>query len=78
MPHDDPSAIDLRALDPPLPMVQIFESLASYRGGELRFLLRMEPRPIYRHLERQGFSHRLDGGAEGFELVVWRRDAAIT
>ena len=71
-----PAAVDLRALDPPEPLVRIFESLAEYQGGELRFLLRMEPWMAYRHLDREGFRHRLSAGADGFELVVWRGDAA--
>ena len=64
-------ALDLRGLEPPQPMVRIFEALKRAPGEPLRVVLPHEPHPLYGLLREQGFewsgASRADGG---FELTI--------
>lgn len=64
-------AIDLRGLEPPQPIVRIFEALKRAPGEPLRVVLPHEPHPLYGLLREQGFewsgAPRTDGG---FELTI--------
>jgi iron-sulfur cluster repair protein YtfE (RIC family) len=70
---EEPGAMDLRGLEPPQPMVKIFEALERSPGTPLRAILPHEPVPLYNLLREHGFkyrgSYRADGG---FELVIER------
>ena len=64
-------ALDLRGLEPPQPIVRIFEALQGAPGEPLRVVLPHEPHPLYGLLREQGFewsgAPRPDGG---FELTI--------
>ena len=64
-------ALDLRGLEPPQPMVRIFEALKRSPGEPLCVVLPHEPHPLYGLLREQGFewsgAPRPDGG---FELTI--------
>jgi uncharacterized protein (DUF2249 family) len=66
-------ALDLRGLQPPEPMVRIFEALERAPGAPLRAILPHEPAPLYALLRERGFRYsgtaRADGG---FELLIER------
>jgi uncharacterized protein (DUF2249 family) len=64
-------AIDLRGLQPPEPMVRIFQALSRAPMEPLRVILPHEPAPLYALLRERGFSYsgsrRADGG---YELLI--------
>jgi uncharacterized protein (DUF2249 family) len=66
-------AIDLRGLQPPEPIVRIFQALERNPGAPLRVILPHEPVPLYALLRERGFSWsgavRADGG---YELAISR------
>jgi uncharacterized protein (DUF2249 family) len=66
-------ALDLRGLQPPEPIMRIFEALERAPGAPLRAILPHEPVPLYALLRERGFSYsgtqRPDGG---YELLIER------
>jgi len=69
---ENPPAMDLRGLQPPEPIVRIFQALE--RGAvPLRVILPHEPVPLYSLLRERGYSYagspRPDGG---FEVLIER------
>jgi uncharacterized protein (DUF2249 family) len=66
--------LDLRGLQPPEPMVRIFDALEHAPASPLRAILPHEPVPLYELLRDRGFSctgaQRADGG---FEILIERR-----
>lgn len=68
-----PAPLDLRGLQPPEPIVRIFEALERSPGEPLRAILPHEPVPLYALLRERGYSYsgaqRSDGG---FELLIER------
>lgn len=69
-----PAALDLRGLQPPEPIVRIFQALERAPHAPLRAILPHEPVPLYALLAERGFScsgtQRADGG---YELLIERR-----
>ena len=67
------SPMDLRGLQPPEPIVRIFEALERAPGTPLRAILPHEPVPLYGLLRERGFAYtgapRPDGG---FEVLIER------
>ena len=65
--------LDLRGLQPPEPIVRIFDALERAHGEPLRAILPHEPTPLYGLLRERGFSctgaQRADGG---FEVLIER------
>jgi Uncharacterized conserved protein (DUF2249) len=63
--------LDLRGLQPPEPIVRIFDALEHAPGAPLRAILPHEPQPLYGLLRDRGFSctgaPRADGG---FEILI--------
>ena len=66
--------IDARGWEPPEPMVRVLAALDKLpRGSKIVALLDCEPRPLFRMLKIQGFSHRCGPVPEGhFEVAIWR------
>ena len=64
----DPPPMDLRGLQPPEPIVRIFQALERDPGAPLRVILPHEPVPLYALLRERGFawsgSVRADGSYE--------------
>jgi hypothetical protein len=71
MPEAGPMPMDLRGLQPPEPIVRIFEALEREPRTPLRAILPHEPLPLYGLLRERGFSYtgaaRADGG---FEVLI--------
>ena len=65
--------LDLRGLQPPEPIVRIFDALGRAPDEPLRAILPHEPAPLYGLLRERGFScsgaPRADGG---FEVLIER------
>lgn len=70
---DDPPPMDLRGLQPPEPIVRIFQALERDPAATLRVILPHEPVPLYALLRERGFSWsgvvRADGS---YELAISR------
>jgi uncharacterized protein (DUF2249 family) len=68
-----PAPMDLRGLQPPEPIVRIFEALDRAPGEPVRAILPHEPVPLYALLRERGYSYsgmqRADGG---YELLIER------
>lgn len=67
------ATLDLRGLQPPEPIVRIFDALERAPGAPLRAILPHEPVPLYGLLRDRGFSctgaQRADGG---YEVLIER------
>jgi len=65
--------LDLRGLEPPQPIVRIFEALERAPDEPLRVVLPHEPAPLYGLLQQRGFEWSGAPRAEGgFELTIRR------
>jgi uncharacterized protein (DUF2249 family) len=66
--------LDVRGLEPPLPMLRILERLEQLDPGQ-RLVVVHERRPIllYPQLDHGGFSHEtLEVGPGEFQITIWR------
>jgi len=69
--------IDVRGLEPPLPMLRILELLDRLSAGQ-RLVVTHERRPIllYPQLDEQGFTHRTEQvGPSEFRITIWRKES---
>ena len=66
--------VDARYLEPPEPFVRTMELLDTLAPGErMLLLLFREPHPLYRVLQKNGYSHETELLADGtFEILIWR------
>jgi len=67
--------VDARGLEPPEPMVRVLTALDELPSGErLLMLIHVEPRPLFRVLERNQFAYRCELKPEGhFEVTIWHK-----
>ncbi|MBI1943651.1 MAG: DUF2249 domain-containing protein [Betaproteobacteria bacterium] len=67
------ATLDLRGLQPPEPIVRIFEALERAPGDPLRAILPHEPVPLYGLLRERGFQCRGGPRADGgYEVLIER------
>lgn len=67
------ATLDLRGLQPPEPIVRIFDALERAPGAPLRAILPHEPVPLYGLLRERGFSCTGAARADGsFEVLIER------
>ena len=70
-----PLVLDVRGLEPPLPMVRVLEEAARLApGAELE--VRHERRPVflYPHLDARGLAHQTDEPAPGLVRIrIWKQ-----
>ena len=72
LPLDPAPAIDLRGLQPPEPIVRIFQQL-ELGVAPLRVILPHEPLPLYSLLRERGYSYAGSPIADGgFEVIIQR------
>ncbi len=58
MADDDIVEIDVCGLQPPEPLERVLEALSRLQPGQqLRMLIDREPRPLYRILDRNGYTY---------------------
>ena len=69
------AVVDARGLEPPEPMAKVLNALDELpRGEQLLMLIHIEPRPLFRVLERNQFAYRCELKPEGhFEITIWHR-----
>ncbi len=67
--------VDARGLEPPEPMVRVLNALDELPHGErLAMLIHIEPRPLFRVLERNQFAYHCELKPEGyFEVTIWHK-----
>jgi uncharacterized protein (DUF2249 family) len=68
--------LDIRGMAPPEPLDRVLTTIADFGHGDtLRILSDFEPWPLYRILERDGFRHYVEAGADApCEITVWADD----
>jgi uncharacterized protein (DUF2249 family) len=70
----DPATLDVRGLEPPLPMVRVLERLDTLEpGGALTVLHERRPLFLYPQLDERGFHHETDEPEPGLVRIVIRR-----
>ena len=64
--------IDARGLAPPAPFERVMEALCELQPGQrILLILEREPFPLYRVLERNGYTHRTTQSDQGhFEIEI--------
>ena len=73
---DQPLLVDVRDLEPPLPMLRILELLDRLSPGQ-RLVVTHERRPIflYAQLDGRGFTHQTEQIGPGeFRITIWRKE----
>ncbi len=67
--------IDVRGLEPPLPLENVLEEAARLEAGQrLHVIHTREPCLLYPLLAKRGFEHATHAsGDELFEFLVWRK-----
>jgi len=65
--------LDIRDLEPPEPLDRVLTAIADFgQGDTLKILSNFEPTPLYRILERDGFRHHVEAGADApCEITIW-------
>jgi tRNA 2-thiouridine synthesizing protein A len=67
-------SLDVRGLEPPLPMVRVLERLETLApGGRLVVLHERRPMFLYPQLEARGFRHATDEPSPGVVRIVIER-----
>jgi uncharacterized protein (DUF2249 family) len=70
----DAATLDVRGLEPPLPMVRVLERLDTLGAGEaLTVLHERRPLFLYPQLDERGFQHETDEPEPGLVRIVIRR-----
>jgi uncharacterized protein (DUF2249 family) len=71
------TTLDVRGLEPPLPMVRVLERLDGLpAGAALTVLHERRPLFLYPQLEERGFQHETDEPEPGLVRIVIRRRPA--
>jgi len=68
--------IDARGLEPPEPFERVMEALSDLEpGGEVLLILNREPFPLYRVLERNGYTWKSTPFDDGrFEILIREKE----
>ena len=73
----DAATLDVRGLEPPLPMVHVLERLDALAPGDaLTVLHERRPLFLYPQLDARGFRHETDESEPGLVRIVIRREQA--
>lgn len=68
--------LDVRGMEPPEPLRLVLETIAEFvPGDELRLLIDCQPKPLYRILERNGYTFQEAPGTDATFVVTIRRRA---
>lgn len=72
--------LDVHELPAPEPMERALDTLDSLVVGcYIKMIHRMQPFPLYRVLDENGFRFRVTGGeVGGFIIYIWRADDTAT
>ena len=65
--------LDVRELEPPMPMVEILKALDSLQEGQVLEVLGLKPfKHLLPKLEGAGYRYELKEVEEGYLLRIWR------
>lgn len=69
--------VDARGLQHPEPFDRVLDALGELAPGEqLKLIINLEPRPLYRFLERNHYAYKAESFADGrFEITIWELPA---
>lgn len=74
MTEDHVVKLDVRGLEPPIPMEKALDRVARLGPDQaLHLLIHREPFPLFELLDGMGFSHRTEALASGDYLVIIER-----
>lgn len=68
--------LEVHDLQPPLPMEMALDALDKLKTGEyIRMVHRMQPFPLYKILDENGFRYRVTISANSaFDIYIWHAD----
>ena len=69
--------IDARGMQHPEPFERVVEALTELElGDQVKLIIHMEPRPLYRFLERNRYAYKTESFDDGrFEILMWELPA---
>jgi uncharacterized protein (DUF2249 family) len=69
--------VDARGLQHPEPFERVVDALSELApGDQLKLIIHLEPRPLYRFLERNHYAYQALSFPDGrFEIVIWELPA---
>ena len=69
--------IDARGLPHPEPFDRVVGALTELApGDQLKLIINLEPRPLYRFLDRNHYAYKAESFADGrFEITIWELPA---
>jgi uncharacterized protein (DUF2249 family) len=68
--------LDVRGLEPPIPMEKALDKVAHLNAGQaLHLLIHREPFPLYELLDGMGYAHRTEAQDNGDYVVIIERRA---
>ncbi len=69
--------IDARGMQHPEPFERVVEALTELASGEqVKLIIHLEPRPLYRFLERNRYAYKAESFDDGcFEILIWELPA---
>ncbi len=67
-------SLDVRGMEPPEPIERVFETIDDFGADDrLRLIIDCHPVPLFRLLEKNGFTWRQDKGTDSiYEITIWR------
>ncbi|NYT61832.1 DUF2249 domain-containing protein [Alcaligenaceae bacterium] len=72
----DDTILDVCGLEPPEPLEQVLEALATLPHGQrLRMLIDREPRPLYSILDQNHFSYSTSHTDDyRYQILIWHKN----
>jgi uncharacterized protein (DUF2249 family) len=69
--------VDARGLQHPEPFERVVDALSELAfGDQLKLIIHLEPRPLYRFLERNRYAYKAESFPDGrFEILIWELPA---
>jgi hypothetical protein len=66
--------LDVHQLQPPAPMDLALDALEKLQPGDhIKMIHRMQPFPLYKILDENGFRHRVVAGTlSAFDIYIWK------
>ena len=68
--------LDVRGMEPPQPLELVLETIGDFQAGDrLKVVIDCHPTPLFRILDRNGYSYRTEPGKESVhEITIWLKD----
>ncbi|CAG1004586.1 hypothetical protein BURK1_03127 [Burkholderiales bacterium] len=68
--------LDVRGMQPPEPIERVLETIGDFHAGDtLKLVIDCEPKPLFRILQANDYSWRVEPGTESnYEITIWARE----